>query len=47
MVLDAIFSSIGGNQHICPYSKKQLNNARRNGNYNEYRLFNAVQSGQR
>ena len=29
MVLDAIFASIGVDQYICPYSKKQLTNARK------------------
>ena len=29
MVLDAIFASIGGDQYICPYSKKQFTNARK------------------
>jgi len=47
MVLDAIFSSIGGDQHLTPYSKEQLRRARIAGKYIEYRAYNAIQSGER
>ena len=47
MVLDGIFASIGGDNHLTPYSRWQLRKALAQGSYNEYRLFNNLLSGQR
>ena len=47
MVLDGIFASIGGDNHLTPYSSHQLRRAWAQGLYNEYRLFNSLLSAQR
>ena len=43
VVLDEIYSSIGGNQHLTPYSRNQLRNCKlRHGNvaYSKMKAFN-------
>ena len=47
MALDGIFASIGGDNHLTPYSKAALRKAFFQGTYNEHRLFNNLLSGQR
>ena len=49
MVLDEAYASIGGDQHLCPYSKHQLEAARARSEeeYGKYKTFNHVLSSQR
>jgi hypothetical protein len=49
MVLDEAYSSIGGDQHLCPYSKTQLKKARAENKtkYEQMKTFNNLLSSQR